>query len=259
METISQANEKYTCTYYEDNIKSSVIYDSHCHITYEILIVISGNITAVVENQKYELSANDLLIIPPLKYHNIYSENNMIYKRLTILFKDSFIPKEISQKFIENTSVNHAFSHNSLMFLTDSLIHTLKHHNTDEFVPLMDSIIIQIFYTLIGKRTSIKSGENNEQLQSIIKYIDDNIKKNITLDDISRAMFLSKSLICHFFKAEMKISVKQYILQKKMNLAAQELKNGNPATKIAEELGFKNYSNFYKVFKNIFGVSPSSF
>mgnify|MGYP003307143845 CR=1 FL=1 len=53
----------------------------------------------------------------------------------------------------------------------------------------------------------------------------------------------------------MKISPKQYILQKKLALASKLIDEGVPRTVAAMQVGYENYSNFYRMYqKHLHGV-----
>ena len=54
----------------------------------------------------------------------------------------------------------------------------------------------------------------------------------------------------------MKISVKQYVINKKLAYAVSLMREGVSATDAAAAIGYDNYSNFYKTYKNVFGTSP---
>ena len=54
----------------------------------------------------------------------------------------------------------------------------------------------------------------------------------------------------------MKISIKQYILQKKLSYAANLIECGIRATEAAERIGYENYANFYKMYVKVFGTPP---
>jgi AraC-like DNA-binding protein len=56
----------------------------------------------------------------------------------------------------------------------------------------------------------------------------------------------------------MKISVKQYIIQKKLSYAARLIGEGASTASAASAIGYENYANFYKVYKKTFGSSPRS-
>ncbi len=56
----------------------------------------------------------------------------------------------------------------------------------------------------------------------------------------------------------MKISPKQYILQKKPAYAAQLIRQGMPSTPAAMRVGYENYSNFYRMYRKHLQNTPSS-
>jgi len=55
----------------------------------------------------------------------------------------------------------------------------------------------------------------------------------------------------------MKVSPKQYILQKRMALAAKLIREGVPPTEVALRVGYDNYSNFYRMYQKHLHAAPS--
>ena len=86
--------------------------------------------------------------------------------------------------------------------------------------------------------------------KDILRYIDDHIYKKITLPDIMAHTRRSQSALVHSFKKSMGISIKQYILQKKMALAHQKIREGIPMSTVALQFGYDNYSVFYRAYRN---------
>ena len=54
----------------------------------------------------------------------------------------------------------------------------------------------------------------------------------------------------------MQISLKQYILQKKMMYAKSLLEKGTAPGTAAALCGYKNYASFYKIFLKVTGQAP---
>ena len=63
--------------------------------------------------------------------------------------------------------------------------------------------------------------------------------------------------LCHLFKSKMKISIKQYVLQKKISYATALIQQGVPTGEAAKRIGYLNYANFYTAYKNLTGKSPA--
>lgn len=91
-------------------------------------------------------------------------------------------------------------------------------------------------------------------------FIDANIQADICLDDIVNKFFFSKSYIINCFKSEFGFSPKQYIIQKKIALAKEMLRETNMSIKsIAEMLHFADSHHFSNTFKKHTGYVPVEF
>ena len=61
--------EVFQIEYIESENHSSILWESHCHAKYEMIAVLDGDITVMLEGQSYRLQKNQIIIIPPLFYH----------------------------------------------------------------------------------------------------------------------------------------------------------------------------------------------
>ena len=62
------------------------------------------------------------------------------------------------------------------------------------------------------------------------------------------------------FKNEVGLSVLEYTNEVQLEAAEQLIKNTNlHICDIMQECGFRNESNFYRLFKNKYGVTPKSY
>ncbi|MBQ8837321.1 MAG: helix-turn-helix domain-containing protein [Clostridia bacterium] len=90
-----------------------------------------------------------------------------------------------------------------------------------------------------------------------IRFINTNISSIATVEDVALAVNLSPSYLSHIFARELHISPHRYILEQKLILANRKIEGGTGAVQAAAELGFGNYSGFYKMYKKMFGFPPS--
>jgi AraC-like DNA-binding protein len=91
-------------------------------------------------------------------------------------------------------------------------------------------------------------------------FIDAHYPKLMTLDDLTRELHIRPSYLCRLFKQFGQPSPFQYLIQKKMNRAAQFLVGEQWTVKqTALELGYKDPYHFSRVFKRHFGHSPVNF
>ena len=92
------------------------------------------------------------------------------------------------------------------------------------------------------------------------KFIFDNYRSKITINDICAEVGCSKSTLITSFKKQYGITVNNYITEVRLSEAASMLSvSEKPIGEIAAATGFSDQSYFSKVFSAKFGVSPSEY
>ncbi len=93
--------------------------------------------------------------------------------------------------------------------------------------------------------------------KNAIKYINKNFHKDISLDDIARNIGVSSSYLSRTFKDDCGKGLNEYLNMVRVEKAKLFLKDEDIKLKdIIYKVGFNNYNYFFKVFKNITGMTP---
>lgn len=96
-----------------------------------------------------------------------------------------------------------------------------------------------------------------DKMEKIREYILNHLHLPLTADYLCKKFFLRKQQLYSLFKQSNQTSLKQYILEKKIELAKKLLRTTNlNVTEIAEAVGFSDYNNFIQRFKSITGITP---
>ena len=98
-------------------------------------------------------------------------------------------------------------------------------------------------------------------LQQIISYMEFNIYRDISLDEVSAAVGKSNSTISHLFKQQLGKSFKKSLTQIRLD-KAEELILANPNVKlqeIAEKVGYSDALYFSRIYRQNRGFPPSYF
>jgi len=93
--------------------------------------------------------------------------------------------------------------------------------------------------------------------QQIIWYLNRNLKEEITLDMISERFFISKHHLNKVFRKATGTTVVDYLIRKRISMAQHLLINGYSAQEAATEVGFDDYSAFYRSYVRVTGHSPA--
>ena len=245
--------EKFYIQYKDDIIGNSLIWESHCHDQFEMIIVLDGRISVTLEGRAFSLGQNEMIVVPPLCYHAISANKNGRYKRITILFDIDSIPPSLASSLTENNAYARVLEERMTYKLQD----IFSKPDPYFYAPLAEGLTLELLYE--PRKASKKDGfAADSNLQKMIIYIDEHINEKITLEDIAAHASLSVSSVCHIFTDKMKISPRKYILQKKIALATRLIRSGVPATTAAVQVGYEDYSGFYKTYKKQTGNPPSN-
>lgn len=240
--------------YAENEIDPSVLRESHCHAEFEMISVLQGDISIMAQGRSYRLGEHQTVIVPPLLYHTITANARGTYRRVTALFDGMAIPPMLRERFLQRGQEPIIFAAREV----PELRRVCESGDAAFYAPLVQGIMTQLFYRGCEVQSAETGGETDEFLQEIIAYIDKNLCGEILLEELARLSARSKSSVCHLFKQKMNVSPKQYILQKRMALAAKLIRDGIPPTEAAVRVGYDNYSNFYRMYKRHVGALPSS-
>ena len=256
MAHITLENGRLRASYREGTLDGERIFENHCHARYETIAVFEGRMTIVVDGERYTLGAGEMIVIPPLEYHSVFAVGDIAYKRATFLFGEAVIPPEIREDFNKKIKSHPVLKDGIKHGLSSSLEQIFFEDGRERYLPLAECLLVEAMYIHTYKAGERGGAKINPTVKAIVDYVDAHITEKILLDSIAAALFLSKSTVCHLFATEMKISPKQYILQKKLAYAAALIDGGTSAQEASRAIGYENYANFYLAFKKAFGESP---
>lgn len=104
-------------------------------------------------------------------------------------------------------------------------------------------------------------GLPSSAFERLVAYINDNLKREITLDDLANYANISQRSVYLLFEKHAKMTPKNYVRQKKLEAVYAELMD--PACRVANitavalDYGFNHLGRFSEFYKSTFGVLPS--
>ncbi len=98
------------------------------------------------------------------------------------------------------------------------------------------------------------------QVNHAIEFIDANLHRKVTLDEIAAAANLSPSQLIRLFKAEINTTPVAMLNRKRIRAARRALRETNrPIADIAAEFGYADQSHFARQFKRAMGQTPNAY
>ncbi|MEM7066456.1 MAG: AraC family transcriptional regulator [Cyanobacteria bacterium P01_B01_bin.77] len=98
-----------------------------------------------------------------------------------------------------------------------------------------------------------------QRLGAVLDYIEAHLTEDISLSDLSLQAGLSKFHFSRLFKQILGITPHRYVVKRRIEQAAQRLKQGQSITQVTYRFGFSDQSHFTRVFKQVKGSTPRQF
>jgi len=110
----------------------------------------------------------------------------------------------------------------------------------------------------IGSTT--KFSKNLEKINKVYEYVFQNIQEGVKLEEASSLLNMAPSSFCRFFKKKTNYTFMEYVKRVRIGIAAKQLAETDKLiTHICYESGYNNLANFNYYFKNIMGMTPSTY
>lgn len=246
----------------------------HQHDFYELYLFIDGRggqIQYQAGDDRFELAPCDILLIPPHTVHfPVFLQYPSEYRRVVLWFtEDSLSAIGLSPELFFGAdaaagAMFYRFSPTISCYLLETACAVVQEfYSFDSFSRLLAYSYFEKLLALIGRYSAQQipnaSDLSRDQLvNKVIFFINHNLSKNLSLDEIASNCFASKYYLSREFKRCTGITVHQYIQQRRLLWAKNLLANGYMPTDVYKRCGFHNYSTFFKAFTASYGISPKS-
>ncbi|WP_141555568.1 helix-turn-helix domain-containing protein [Bacillus wiedmannii] len=99
----------------------------------------------------------------------------------------------------------------------------------------------------------------NEHIQKMIDWIESNLKEEFSLNELSRYMGYSPYYCSFRFHQVTGISIRRYILLRRLYLSTEDLTNNRKIIHIALDYDYSSQEAYSRAFKTVFGMNPREF
>lgn len=248
----------------------------HIHDYYEIYYFISGNISFYIEGKNISIKKGDLLVVNSRELHKpcICGNSKEPYERIVIHFKPEYVYflntkgynlcncfemrklgcfNKFSREDIEKYEINKEMKDMEYYFKKDLAESSIMVFTIfTQMLIRLNKIYLNMEYPIFR----VAENDVNKKVQLILNYINNNLSEKITLDMLQKKFFINKYYMCHIFKKSTGFTIQKYIIYKRLIKARELLSKGVPVMQVSSLVGFNDYSNFYRLFKKVFGFSP---
>ncbi|MBR2123151.1 MAG: helix-turn-helix domain-containing protein [Lachnospiraceae bacterium] len=263
--------EDFELYYYSDLHFKSV--GRHTHPYTEIYLFIEGNVDMEIEGKRFPLKPGSVLVVHPHTPHRAVIRDDAVpYRRFVFWVSERFLDalRMESEDYLylpdlAGTKKKYIYplpplEFNTLQSKVFSLLETIHTGNFGRETQIglsVRDLLLALGRMIYRQENPVRKKETVSSYQVITDYIHENLAGDLSLDTLSRELFLSKYYIAHLVQENTGISLHQYITKKRLSACIEAIQSGQGISESSLQLGFANYSGFYRAFMKEYGCPPS--
>lgn len=247
------------------------------HDFWEFVYADKGDITVYADNETYLLKQGSVIFHKPNEWHNVYA-NAEVAPNVAIV---SFECTSDAMEFFENKTLTVGQEQKAIISkiiteYTGAFSTSLDNPYTTRLVrktnpvfgseQLVRQYIAEFLISFLRQnapalqRSLLNINRENSLLNMLVNYMLDHMTDTITIDELVRYSGSNKTTIAAVFKNSFGMSVMEYFISLKIDLAKKYLREGNyNISQISEILGYSSIHYFSRQFKKETGMSPTEY
>jgi len=251
----------------------------HKHPELQLTLILDGYGKRIIGNEVADFQSGDMVFIGSNVPHvwlsdPVYFEKDSVLKSKVItvyinpaVFESMFemIGEMDDIRFmLKQASKGINIYGNTRSLIADELIKLSTKTGFEKVVGVLQ--VMSIISRSVEKRLIMEhevgedSGQYPDRLIQVLRYMDNNLHQQISLDEVAEIACMTKPSFCRFFKSRTRKKFSQYLEEIRINKACKLLiGSDHPISDVAHLCGYNSDSHFCKVFKDHMGNSPFRF
>jgi len=243
--------------------------DFHFHEFDKLVILLSGSVNYLVEEQSYALPPWSVLLVRHHTIHKAVIDRSLPYERIILYLDRQYFERAFPGAGLMDCFDQADKHRRHLLTAGEGQLEELRGAVTayeaaakDERLgaqTMRETLIIQLLIQ-VNRLHEAAPGRAESRVDpkvgEALSYINEHFREALTVEALAERFYMSPYHFMRLFKAQTGSTVHSYVRQKRLMNAARLIREGTPAAKAAAESGFGDYSAFHRAFKESFGVSP---
>lgn len=234
----------------------------HTHPFYEINLILSGDITILLENRSMTSGANTIVLTGPGVPHYITCKPETLYDRIYVCFTHDFV-----------SDFNPEWPRLSRVFGQQGAVISLTQEQTETFKSLVEQIGMEtssfrqrllIFYLLSVLSENASNHTSTEEnlptyITNTLAYLNEHYAEKITAEQLAAKMYVGRTTLMIAFKRHIGYTLGEYLTRLRLRHAAEMLLHKETLDHISAICGFSDSSGLIRSFKKYYGCTPGKY
>jgi len=232
----------------------------HTHHFTELFYITKGIGEFQIEDKRFPVKENDVIIVNPHIEHTEYSSENspleyvvISIEGMTFDFEKQFPGQNFALYNCEGLKEHFSF-------LLQMLIKEAEDASPNYEIICQNLAEIIVIYLMRKQNLNVQQSldtKMSKECGAAKRYIDTNYMENITLDLLAELTHMNKFYLVHSFTKYTGLSPINYLTQRRIQIAMELLSSTDYSiAQVASYVGFSSQSYFSQVFRKALGITP---
>jgi AraC family transcriptional regulator len=242
-------------------------FESHSHAAYTVTAVLAGRFEVTIGSDDFELSAGDVSLTGISQSHAARASK---IEFISIGISPALVNELVTEigltrttaeiVFRNNRTKDEAITHIARAMINEIDVERLGHG------PMLDALVRQLVIHLLRSHLTVRkptqielsrAGPVDRRLRRAIEFMHDNYERELALEEIASAAYLSEYHFARLFKQITGVTPHVYLANVRLEHARSLLSETSLSiSDIATRVGYQSQSHFTKIFKSVTGVTP---
>ncbi len=245
--------------FYSDDLQ----FPDHLHGQIELLYVESGAIEVEASGHSRILESGDFAVIFPNTVHSYGKMEGRLPGRSIVVICSLELTGEFFKRLTSYSPEKPFLTADQLHpNVSLAMLELEKECREGRNLNACRALVLLILSRILPVITLMKNRDisNYDLTYHIVSYVAEHFQEPLTLTKLAKHLNVSKFYLSRVFSAKLKTNFNQYLNHIRANYAQALIQSTNyTLTRISVDSGFESQRTFNRVFKEIFGVSPSEY
>lgn len=232
--------------------------DRENYDSFLVELIQRGSFTLETNGQRYHVTEGNVVIVDCYKPHKYYSDTG--WESLWLHF-DGVSARNYYEQIIQSSGPVMSLKDNYHVEKNLNRVFQLFHTRKSPVEALMSQYICAVLTDLLVCLPDVEYEQRHSHIiEDTVTYINENLCRNLSIEDLSEQASLSSYHFIRVFKRETGYTPHEYIVLARTNLAKYLLKNTTMSVKeVSLTAGYSSESIFCTSFRKREGFTPSQY
>lgn len=220
--------------------------------------VVSGHGAVTLDRRRFDLRPGVIFSYAPTTPYEIETDPADTMVKYFLCFAGKTVPARLKRCGVALGTARQLAAHAEITSVLEDLVR--EGQRSGALAPQICAVLFELLFLKIEDTATLAPHASEPAREAFLRckaLIDAEAERLATLEEIARATGVEASSVCRWFRRYQGTSPYQYLLRRKMNIAAEHLvENGGLVKEAAQRVGFVDPYHFSRAFKAVHGVAP---